>query len=139
MNVALAVCAAGSAIDRFSNRLSIFNVIEQIVSPSFPVWVPEMTFAVVLRRGEQDPQRFQASARVHMGNEIINTAQVGIDFENGQFARQIMNFQGLPVIHPGELVFELLLPNGAVASSSIPVTLVAPSAPAAAPAPNPGS
>lgn len=126
MNVFLAVCAAATATDRFSNRLSIFNILEQIPSASFPIWIPELTFAVILRRGPNDPQRFQSTAQIRLGNQVIATIQVAVDFENGQFARQIMNFQGLPVAAPGELEFHLPLPDGGTATVSLPVLLLTP-------------
>jgi hypothetical protein len=142
VNVLFALCAAGITVDRYSNRLSIFNLIEQIVSPGFPAWLPEVTFLVVLRRENNEAGQFQARAEIRVGDNAIGApTQVAVDFEGGNTARQIMNFQGIPVPAPGELTFRLFLPDNQVATVTIPVTraganVVAPAQPVVAPQDN---
>jgi hypothetical protein len=137
VNVLFALCAAGVSVDRFSNRLSIFNVLEQIASPGFPIWLPEVTFVVGLRREDNEEQRIEGHVRIELGDNVIGQPNaVVVDFEGGNTARQIMNFQGLPVPTPGDLTFRLFLPNNQVAAVTIPVTraggnVVAPAQPAA--------
>jgi len=133
MIVLLAVCAAGVSVDRFSNRLSIFNVLEQLPAPGFPIWVPELTFVVVLRREDPEESRFQTQGQVQMGDNVIAETAVTVDFEGGNTTRQILNFQGLPVPSPGDLTFRLLLPGHNPAEVTIPVIRIGgnPAAPAA--------
>ena len=137
MNVVLALCASGVAVDRFTNRLSIFNVIEQIQSPSFPAWVSEITFIVVLRKENSEEPRFPTRALVQAGDNVIMETAVVVNFEGGNTTRQILNFQGLPVRSPGDLTFRLLLPDREPATVTVPVfwtggNVPAPAAPAAA-------
>jgi hypothetical protein len=124
MRVLLAVCAAGASVDRFSNRLSIFNVMEEIPSPTFPVWIPEMTFVVVLRKENNEPPQFQARCRVQVGEAVISEGTLDVDFGPNNTARGIMNFQGLPITTPGDVTFHLLLPNNGEATVIIPAIRV---------------
>jgi hypothetical protein len=124
MTVLLALCAAGVSIDRFSNRLSIFNVLEQLSSSGFPVWVPELTFVVVLRKENDEAQRFQTRSQVQLGENVIAETGVVVDFEGGNTSRQIVSFQGLPVPSPGDLTFRLLLPDREPATVTVPVVRI---------------
>lgn len=138
MTVLLALCAGGVSVDRFSNRLSIFNVLEQLPSPSFPVWVPELTFLVVLRRENNEDVRFHTRCQVQLGENMIADNAALVDFEGTNNARLVLNFQGLPVPTPGDLIFRLLLPNHEPAAVTIPViraggTVAEPAAAPAAP------
>jgi hypothetical protein len=124
MMVILALCAAGVSVDRFSNRLSVFNVMEQIPSPGFPAWVPELTFVVVLRKENDENARFQTRCQVQLGDAMIVDNPAFVDFEGTNNARLVLNFQGLPVPSPGNLTFRLLLPNHEPAEVTIPVIRV---------------
>lgn len=131
MIVLFALCAAGVSVDRFSNRLSIFNVLEQLSAPGFPIWVPELAFVVVLRRDDNDESRFQTQGQVQMGDNLIAETAVTVDFEGGNTTRQILNFQGLPVPSPGDLTFRFLLPGHDPAAVTIPVVRIGANAPQA--------
>jgi hypothetical protein len=124
VRVVLAVCAVGVSVDRFSNRLSIFNVMEGISSPSFPVWLSEISFIVVLRKENDEAANLRARCQVRIGDNIISDSEVAVDFGPNNDARQIVNFQGLPLPSPGDLVFRLLLPNDQEAAVTLPVVRV---------------
>ena len=54
MTLVFAVLAQGVSIDQFSNRLSLFNVMEGIEAPRFPAVISEIAFgAGTAPRGRQ--------------------------------------------------------------------------------------
>lgn len=129
MRVMMAVCASAALVDRFSNQLSIFNVLEQIAAPGFPIWIPQITFIVTLQREIQEPPRFQTRVQVLLGETLIAENAVAIDFENNLTARTIMTFQGLPINGPGEIAFRFLLPNNESATAYVPIIHIPVAAP----------
>lgn len=121
MIVQFAILAQGIAVDRFSNRLSIFNVCESIDAPHFPILVPELAFVVVVRREPNDPVTFDTILNVQLGQMAVGQANLHIDFEASIMNRQVTNFQGLPIFMTGELQFSFNLPDGARFVTAVPV------------------
>jgi len=121
MKLQLAILAQGTSTDRFSNRLSIFNLIERIEASTFPFLIPEAAFVIVLRRESNEPSQFDTEILVRLGDVVVAKANTHIDFEDKFGARHIVNFQGFPVFNPGELTFQFGLPGGEVIQASVPV------------------
>jgi hypothetical protein len=122
MKVQLALLAQSASVDRFSNRLSVFNLIESLESPSFPIFIPEAVFVSVLRREEGDPTVSDATLSVHAGDSVVGRANVRIDFESSLHNRQVITFQGLPILKPEDLQFRLTIPDRLSFVLEIPVT-----------------
>jgi hypothetical protein len=126
MRVSLAVCASGISVDKFTNTPTLFGVIEVIPISSFPFWIPQIMYFVMVRRVDGEPNVVDAmlSVRLHQ-NEIFRSpmhfdfAQPGL---NGISA--IMMVQGIAIDRPGELEFVLILPGGE--ESIYRITIVTP-------------
>ncbi len=121
MKVILAAAALSVSIDRFTNRMSLFNVVEQINSPSFPLWMPEISFVVAILRGEGDPQEFTAKTELRLGDKVLVQSNAPISFKNGPIARNILNLRGIPIPAPGELTYRFPLDGEETATILIPV------------------
>jgi hypothetical protein len=121
MRMQFGIVAQSVAVDRFSNRLSIFNVCESIEAPRFPIFVPEIVFVLVLRREPTDPTIFDTMLNVRLGEMAVGQANMHVDFESLMMNRQIANFQGLPIFAPGVLEFSFNLPDGSTISTIVPV------------------
>lgn len=133
MILQFAIVAQGVAVDRFTNRLSLFNVCERIEAPQFPIIIPELVFVIVLRREPADAAVFDSVLSIRLNETVIGQANLHIDFENSMSARQITNFQGLPVLSPGELQFSFNLANGNSARAAVPVVQTPAAPPQATP------
>jgi hypothetical protein len=48
MRVQFALCAQSASVDRSSNRLSIFNVVDHFATSSLPIVIPAITFVSVI-------------------------------------------------------------------------------------------
>ena len=125
METQLAILCQSVAVDRFTNRLSLFNIIERIEAPQFPVFLSESTFVILLRRETSEVNAFDGEITIHLraGTETtpVGVARLRVDFENGTATRQIANFQGLPLMSPGILEFRMALPDGQTSGAQIPV------------------
>jgi hypothetical protein len=124
MTLQFALFAQGVTIDRLTDRLSIFNVYEQITAPRFPVYVPELSLVVLLRREVDEPNAFDTVISIHLGENIIGQANMHVDFQGQLMNRNISTFQGLPILTPGELRVNFNLPNNVPVSATVPVRLV---------------
>lgn len=122
MKIQLAVLAGSASIDRFTNRLSIFNVLDDISPPTLPVVIPEATFVMILRREAGEPSKLEGTVNIKIGDVLIGRAVQEIDFEGGVTNRQVLNFQALPIFQSGDLTFELHLPSQQITALTIPVT-----------------
>ena len=106
------------SVDQTTNKASIFNILEEIHAPQFPVIIPHCVATSLWCQQEEDHERdFQCVLRVTLPNG--NTRDFASNFTLTQTRhRLIQALQVLPVTQPGELRFELLL-NGVHAAQHI--------------------
>jgi hypothetical protein len=121
VSLQFAVLAQAASIDRFTNRLSLFNIIEGIQSPRFPLLLPECTIALMLRRADNDPNEFDATVAIDAGGNRVGQSVFRVDFDHKPYVRLISNFQNLPILGPGELQITITIPNAEPIRAGIPV------------------
>jgi hypothetical protein len=126
MKVQLAIIAQSSSVDRFTNRLSIFNVLETLEAPSFPLFIAEAVFVSVLRKEEGDSNTADGTLTIRAGDTTVGHTTIRIDFESSQHSRQIITFQGIPVLTPQNLEFQLAVNGRVMHVLEIPVSKVNP-------------
>ena len=125
MKVQFSVCAQSIAIDQLTSRLSIFNVLDQINLPAFPVFIPELTFVALVRREqEQDGEMFKCHLAIAKQGKLNAEAESPIGFDSASVARLVFNFSGLAIHLPGDIDFILTLPGGETHTLTIPVNQV---------------
>src|SRR5690349_13049170 len=107
MKAEWAVLAQGASVDRFSNRLSIFNLVENIEAPSFPLFLPEAVFVALLKREDGERTVSDGILSIYSGESQLGQANVHIDFASSLYNRQIITFQGIPIFKPVNLQFRL--------------------------------
>ncbi|MGA3122613.1 MAG: hypothetical protein ABSF69_17750 [Polyangiaceae bacterium] len=116
--------AESLAIDALTNRVSIFNVLEEVVMPSFPSALPTVTAIACwyAEPGENPERDFQASYVAHVQGELDRQYDVNFRLPQRR-ARTYIQLQGFPAQRPGELIFELRLNGEHVAEHRITVAL----------------
>lgn len=108
MRLKRSICAESVSLDRFTDRLSIFNVVDRVSSLGFPLWIPQLALVVVIERDnreEPDPQ--VATLKAVLDGKVIAESQAFIQFQGGSEARAILNFN-LPIPSPGKLILKLV-------------------------------
>lgn len=115
------VCESVS-VDQETNRVSLFNVVDELsVGTDIPA-APVVTQLVAVSSWNREPgddgREFQAILRIqrHQGESI--ELPVNFRMDRPRY-RLVMRVQGIPPAQNAELVFELLLNGHHVASHSI--------------------
>ena len=118
MNVLLHICTDFASVDLYSNKLSLFNIIEELNAASFPVFLQQFTIVTMLERTEDEPDSVIGSFKVTFDSRNKELFETSIEFKFQQHlrTRNISNFSGLLLPAPGRLSIELYL-DGNIASS----------------------
>lgn len=109
MHVSLFACAESAVVDQRTNRLSLFHIMEEISSPTFPAAVPQLTVVVVMSREESEPSLANLMLRVTLTglDKPLVEGPMAIDFQGRLRTRGLGHIAGMPVLGPGLLRFSL--------------------------------
>jgi hypothetical protein len=126
MRVQFALCAQTASIDRTTNRVSIFNVIDHLPVSSFPINIPAVTFVSVIESDRDGDTNVKGILEISTSKSLIFKTEVPINFTSNRLARVVINFQGVPVREPGPLTFRLTIPDEVTAETMFRVINVTP-------------
>ena len=104
------VVCESSSVDRYTNRVSLFNVLEHIATTGFPGVFPQGICAVIgwnMRR-EEVGQDLQVVLRIEIPGEEPRDLSKNFTVRTKRH-RTILTLQGLPLPRPGEYRFKILL------------------------------
>src|SRR5689334_5142896 len=104
------LAAESISIDQATNRVSLFNVIDELGAPGFPIWVPTIYTVACLERAPGDEQvHFQAMIRLS-GAPVGPPRDHPVNFVFGERIRMRLThlIQAAQLVAPGTLVIELL-------------------------------
>jgi hypothetical protein len=90
-----------------------------------PIVIPAVTFVSVIESDRDEGTNVKGSLGIFSKNHPIFTVEVPITFVNGQLARVLINFQGIPVREAGPLTFRLTIPNAVTAETAFQVSNLA--------------
>jgi hypothetical protein len=124
MKVQFALCAQTASIDRTTNRVSIFNVIDHLPVSSFPINVPAVTFVSVIESDKDGDSNVKGILEITANKSLVARVDVPINFTTNRLARVVINFQGIPVREAGPLTFRLTIPTEVTAETTFQVTNV---------------
>jgi hypothetical protein len=105
------VVSEGMSVDQFTNRLSVFNILEEVAIPNFPFLLHSVIAVSLWTMEDGDDDRdFQCMLRITMPN--VPQREFTSNFRTiSRRHRVIQHIQGFPLNEPGMLRFEVLL-NG---------------------------
>ncbi len=91
-----------------NNRISIYNIIEEIYAKSYPITVPQIGFLVILEREKGDRTNFHLRLKVFNNDEILFEELFESKFETPTpRVRNIIHLTGVKIEDEGHLRFEL--------------------------------
>ncbi len=131
MRVQFALCAQTVSVDRVSNRISIFNVVDHIATPALPIIVPTITFVAIVESEREESVSYKGSFEVRTNDNVRFRSEVPVNFVNGQLARVVIAMNGVRIQEYGTLSFRFTIPDKATAEVQLPVVNVAQKVPAA--------
>lgn len=122
MQLLFFLCSEAAIVDGKSNRLSIFNITEQVQAASFPVLIPKITVTALLSKSKKE--REVASMKIHLtlNDKPLVDVPFVIDFQGKQRARGIAEIQGLLVNEPGDIKAELTYKKKVLGEWSFEIT-----------------
>lgn len=110
------VVSESVSVDQQTNRLSLFNVLEQVASTNFPSALPSaVAVSMWMAEGGDDVRDFQCTLRITLPNGSPYEFASNFKFRASRH-RVIQRVEGFPLNEPGVLRFEVLL-NGEYAAS----------------------
>lgn len=115
------IVAESISVDQHTNRVSLFNVVEQLTAPEFPVIIPQLV-AVTAWNAEAGDDQTDFQIRVRMIHPDGSTKDFTHNFRiPADRCRTIMTLQGVRVAQAGKLVLDLNLNDQHIASHTIDV------------------
>ena len=105
MEATLVVCASALSIDQRNNGLSLFNILEEINSPSFPTIIPYMAFIALMSREPNEPNVVDdlVMSIDIAGEPVFKGGLNPADFQQRLYSRMIVDMQGIVVNKTGTM------------------------------------
>jgi len=126
MRSILALSSEGIVVDKKSNNASVFNILEKLSSPAFPLFFPKIYFFCMLKREADEPSEYELNLHVINNENVILQQTLSANFRDQLRHRHIMEIGGMPIPAPGQLKFSLRLNEDELASYSIEVVQIGP-------------
>ncbi|MCH7700254.1 MAG: hypothetical protein IID37_01085 [Planctomycetes bacterium] len=105
------VVAESFSIDQLTNRVSIFNILETIQAPAFPLVLPQLMAVSLWEDDERDTERqYQVDIRITLGDTELEHIQQNLKFPRPRL-RTIAQILNLKIPGSGRMKIELKL-NG---------------------------
>jgi hypothetical protein len=119
----LLVCAEGIVIDKRSNNVSAFEILEQLNPNSLPTVLPKLVVLSAFEKDEEDPDKIPVNIRITLGElEIINQ-EIPHNFQGKKRCRNVLTIGGVVISQPGILEISASIDNKTVMSYTIEVTI----------------
>ncbi len=101
------VVSESVSVDQQTNRLSLFNVLEQVASINFPSVLPSaVAVSMWMAEDGDDVRDFQCTLRITLPND--NRHEFASNFKfRARRQRVIQRVEGFPLNEPGVLRFEV--------------------------------
>jgi hypothetical protein len=109
MDLRLFLCAESVSIDQQGNRLSIFNIADEVSAFGFPAVGNNLAVVALLSRKKSEPNTAQLRIRIELNKKQLTEIPFAVDFQNNYKCRAIANVQGMIIPGLGTLKVSLFL------------------------------
>lgn len=99
----IVICAEGIIRDAQTNTISVFNMLEDVSAPGFPLFIQKFNAFFLLERTNDEPQQINCIFRIENNGNSLMEMPVRSDFQNKLKNRLIININGLAIPNPGIL------------------------------------
>jgi hypothetical protein len=123
----LGVASQSISRDGETNRLSIFNLLEDLAGEGFPLLLQTVAATFLLERAADDPAQPPARLSVRLGDARILDTAVDVDFADVLRTRVMVRVEGVVLPGPGELRFDLYVQDTHISEWVTHVRLLRPS------------
>ncbi len=119
----LLLCAEGAVVDKMTNNVSAFNILEQLNFRSLPVIIPRMVILNVLEREKDDPVVWKGKLRIELSGTVLLDQPLEHNFGDLARSRNLLTLGGLPITQPGVLETSLLEGEAKIITYKIDITM----------------
>lgn len=120
----LFLVSENAAIDARQNTICVFHILEQITAPVFPTVLLRVAIAAIFEREDADPSEVEIGLEIHSGPHILMSRTLPLNFQHRQYARSIIDMQGIVVPAPVPLIFSVNLDGAPVGTWTVTVIQV---------------
>jgi hypothetical protein len=106
MQLLLLTCAETCVIDQTTQRLSLFNLLEEVQTPTFPAAIYSVAVFTLWEREAAEPDP-NAQLIVRLNNNQLLQAPLKVAFQEKLRTRTILTVHGLVMAEPGTLIVEV--------------------------------
>ena len=121
--------AEGVTIDRETNKVSAYGLVEYLRTEAFPLYFQKLFFFCLWERENGDPERCRAEFSMTMNGRELARQGVDIDFAQLPRNRCVVRIDDFSVGEPGTVAFQLAIPGHGSAEWWIDVRHAPPAAP----------
>lgn len=108
MKAILTICSEGIVLDRRSNNITVYNILEEIRSVGFPLLIQRLFFYSSIAREDKDKKEtYNLHFEVSIDGEEIFTKGIPINFNKKPRTRTIIEIDGLAIHKTGNLCLKL--------------------------------
>lgn len=97
------LCAEGVSVDRNSNNVTLFNILEQINPLRLPLALPKMVIYSLFEREDGDDAVWPADICIYLDDVELVSSPIDYKFQDLPRVRNIFTVGGLPITQPGTL------------------------------------
>lgn len=84
-------------LDKFTNLLSLYNILEAFNVSNFPTNLPEVTAISFIERSLQDPEEIEIVAKVCVWEKVIQEQPVKVNFNGKLKHKRLHKINGIKV------------------------------------------
>lgn len=118
------LCSDAVVIDKDSNNASIFNILENLNSSGFPLFLQKFDFFVLLQRTDADPQRINLNLKIYNNETMLLDHRMNVDFQQKLKNRVTIHINGIAIPNPGILKAVLFYNDAELGSYDIAVSQI---------------
>ncbi|MDM8550439.1 hypothetical protein QUF72_10190 [Desulfobacterales bacterium HSG2] len=104
----LMLCGEGVIRDCETNHVSVFNILEQISSQTFPMLISKIAVLNILSKDDEDMDETTLFLRFACNKNELMKLPIRVKFGGKERTRSIYQIDGLVIPEPGKFGFQLL-------------------------------
>jgi hypothetical protein len=108
----LFACARAVLIDKYTNSMSVIEVIEEFTCEAFPAGIPKLAVIWLKERDIDDPEKENLRFEVLRDGTLKAEYPIAVDYEGKSFHRSIVNLQAVVLDAPGTIEFRVVRQQG---------------------------
>ncbi len=107
MKVHYVVCATSFSVDGKTNQLSLFHVLDEISSPTFPLQIERLAIASLFEREAGDDPVQTYVLTMSLNGSLLASFTMRVDFQGSRRNRSVNTVERLAIPMPGSVLVSI--------------------------------